>query len=247
MFGGIFLSALYRLRRFGNGVFSMKSTNTERSLFLLLLVFAGLCLTLVVFYLPESHPPERRGASLGQVFRAYGHMLRAPLALGFILCMGLSFAGMFTFITASPFVYIQYFGVSPHHYGGLFALNIAGVIVATLLNARLVPRFGTSQMLKAGVAVAALSGITLALVGASSLAVSIVLSVRKYPNRIKPTLSLHDRLGYVVEHNEVLVAVLDPGALMLATKVRRYEKYAGVEFRNRYLPIPAKLHDFLLA
>ncbi|WP_061242303.1 Bcr/CflA family multidrug efflux MFS transporter [Ectopseudomonas composti] len=140
-----------------------------RSLFLLLLAIAGLCLTLVVSYLPESHPPERRGASLGQVFRAYGHMLRAPVALGLILCMGLSFAGMFAFITASPFVYIQYFGVSPQHYGGLFALNIAGVIVATLLNARLVPRFGTRQMLKAGVAVAALSGIALALVGTSSL------------------------------------------------------------------------------
>jgi hypothetical protein len=51
----------------------------------------------------------------------------------------------------------------------------------------------------------------------SGLAVSIG-SVRKYPNRIKPTLSLDDRLGYVVEYNEPLVAVLDPGALMSATK-----------------------------
>lgn len=140
-----------------------------RSLFLLLLAFAGVCLALVAFNLPESHPPQRRGASLGQVFRAYGHMLRAPVALGFILCMGLSFAGMFAFITASPFVYIKYFGVSPQHYGGLFALNIAGVIVATLLNARLVSRFGASRMLKLGTAVAALAGIALAIVGGVGL------------------------------------------------------------------------------
>lgn len=136
-----------------------------RSLFLLLLAFAGLCFALVVFNLPESHPPERRGASLGQAFRAYAQMFCTPLALGFILCMGLSFAGMFAFITASPFVYIQYFGVSPQHYGGLFALNIAGVIVATWLNARLVPRFGASRMLTVGTAVAAFAGVGLALVG----------------------------------------------------------------------------------
>ena len=140
-----------------------------RSLFLLLLAFASVCLALVAFNLPESHPLQQRGASLGQVFRAYGQMLRAPVALGFILCMGLSFAGMFAFITASPFVYIEYFGVSPQHYGGLFALNIAGVILATLLNARLVSRFGAQRMLKGGTAIVALAGIALALVGGLGL------------------------------------------------------------------------------
>lgn len=68
-------------------------------------------------------------------------------------------------------------------------------------------------------------------VNGSGLAVLIGLSVRKHPNRIKPTLSLDDRLGYVVEHHEPLVAVLDPGAFMSVIKICRYEKYAGVELR----------------
>jgi len=140
-----------------------------RSLFLLLLAFASSCLALVTFNLPESHPPEQRGTSLIQVFRAYGQILCAPAAVGFILCMGLSFAGMFAFITASPFVYIEYFGVSSQQYGGLFALNIAGVIVATVFNARLVSRFGANQMLEVGTAVAALAGISLAVVGGLGL------------------------------------------------------------------------------
>ncbi|WP_027910499.1 Bcr/CflA family multidrug efflux MFS transporter [Pseudomonas sp. URMO17WK12:I4] len=140
-----------------------------RSLFLLLLAFASSCLALVTFNLPESHPPEQRGTSLIQVFRAYGQILCAPAAVGFILCMGLSFAGMFAFITASPFVYIEYFGVSSQQYGGLFALNIAGVIVATVFNARVVSRFGANQMLEVGTAVAALAGISLAVVGGLGL------------------------------------------------------------------------------
>lgn len=153
-----------------------------RSLFLLLLAFAGGCLVLVVFNLPESHPPQRRGISLGQVFQAYVQIACTPMALGFILCMGLSFAGMFAFITASPFVYIRYFGISPQNYGVLFALNIAGVIVATLLNARLVSRFGANQMLKAGTAIAAFAGVGLALAGGQGLGglPAIVIGVLLY-------------------------------------------------------------------
>ena len=140
-----------------------------RSLFLVLLSFALCCLVLVAFSLPETLPPERRGASLGQVFQAYAQMACAPTALGFILCMGLSFAGMFAFITASPFVYIQYFGISPQSYGWLFALNIAGVIVATMLNARWVSRLGPNRLLAWGTALLAASGSCLALLGGLGL------------------------------------------------------------------------------
>jgi DHA1 family bicyclomycin/chloramphenicol resistance-like MFS transporter len=136
-----------------------------RSLFLLLMLFAGACLLLVLSKIPETHPADSRGASLGAVFRAYARIVRQPQALGFILCMGLSFAGMFAFITASPFVYIEYFGVSPQGYAWLFALNIAGVTTATALNARWVSRVGPQQMLSYGTAVAALSGGALALLG----------------------------------------------------------------------------------
>lgn len=136
-----------------------------RSLFLVLMLFASCCLFLVVFTMSETHPPELRGTSIGRVFRAYAQMACEPRAIGFILCMGLSFAGMFAFITASPFVYIQHFSVSPQNYGWLFALNIAGVIVATSLNARLVSRLGPQRMLSYGTAIAALSGIALAFLG----------------------------------------------------------------------------------
>lgn len=140
-----------------------------RSLFVVLLVFAGLCLLAVALKIPETHPADRRGASLAAAFRAYGHIALQPQALGYILCMGLSFGGMFAFITASPFVYIEYFGVSPQHYGWLFSLNVAGIIVFTLLNARLVSRLGPQRMLVFGASIAALAGLALATFGASGL------------------------------------------------------------------------------
>lgn len=140
-----------------------------RSLFVVLMAFAGLCLLAVAWKIPETHPTDARGASVGAVFRAYGHIAVQPQALGYILCMGLSFGGMFAFITASPFVYIQYFGVSPQQYAWLFSLNVGGIIVATLLNARLVGRLGPQRLLVCGASIAALSGLALAILGSSGI------------------------------------------------------------------------------
>jgi len=140
-----------------------------RSLFVVLMLFAGLCLLAAALKIPETHPADARGASLGAVFRAYGHIARQPQALGYILCMGLSFGGMFAFITASPFVYIEHFGVSPQHYAWLFSLNVGGIILFTLLNARLVTRLGPQRMLVFGASIAALSGLALAILGSSGI------------------------------------------------------------------------------
>ena len=140
-----------------------------RMLFMVLLGFAGLCLLLVIRYIPETHPQQARGTSLAGAFKAYADIIRTPQALGYIFCMGLTFAGMFAFITASPFVYIEYFGISPQHYAWLFALNIAGIMSMSFVNARLVGRFGSQRMLGFGASVAACSGLALLLCAAGNL------------------------------------------------------------------------------
>lgn len=140
-----------------------------RSLFAALTLYAAVCLVFVIARIPETHPPERRGSSVVDAFRAYGRLLGSARAVGLILCMGLGFAGMFAYITASPFVYIEYFGVSAQAYAGLFALNIFGIIVVTLINARWVGPLGPHRMLLGGVAVAASSAVALAVVGGLSL------------------------------------------------------------------------------
>lgn len=140
-----------------------------RMLFIVLFAFAAICLLLVMRYIPETHPHEARGTSLLSAFTAYAEIARKPQALGYILCMGLTFAGMFAFITASPFVYIQYFGISPQHYAWLFALNIAGIMSMSFLNARLVGRLGSQRMLGFGASVAVCAGLGLLLCAATQV------------------------------------------------------------------------------
>ena len=129
-----------------------------RAIFIFLLMFAALCAVAVWAWVPESHRGEARGHSVGSAFAAYLTILGSTRALGLMLCMELSFAGMFAYITSSPFVFIEHFGFSPQQYALLFGTNIAGVMVATFLNARLVGRLGPDAMLRYGSTISALAG-----------------------------------------------------------------------------------------
>ncbi|MGA4635707.1 Bcr/CflA family multidrug efflux MFS transporter [Pseudomonas solani] len=134
-----------------------------RSIFIGLLGFASLCALAVWCWIPETHQGDARGHSLASAFLAYLSILSHPRALGLMLCMELSFAGMFAYITASPFVFIGHFGFSPSQYGLMFGANIAGVILATSLNARLIGRLGPERMLRLGSWVSILAGLWLLL------------------------------------------------------------------------------------
>jgi len=92
---------------------------------------------------PETWPREKRASSaVLQSFAAYGKLLRDPVAWGHMLCGGMAFASMFAYITATPFVYIEYFHVSAQHYGFLFGLNIIGIMFGNFMNTRLVGHLG---------------------------------------------------------------------------------------------------------
>ncbi|WP_236722023.1 hypothetical protein [Pseudomonas frederiksbergensis] len=73
--------------------------------------------------------------------------------------MDLIFGGMFVFITASPFVYIEHFGISPLHYAWLFALNIGGIMGVSFLKVHFVGLLGSLRLLGFGVLVVAGSGL----------------------------------------------------------------------------------------
>ena len=64
-----------------------------------------------------------------------------------MLAGGFAFAGMFAYIAATPFVYIELFGVSPQRYGLLFGLNVVGIMTGSFASARLVGRLGVRRLL----------------------------------------------------------------------------------------------------
>jgi len=142
------------------------STFGWQAIFVSLALFAAACGTAVALWLPESLPAHHLRPPLRGALRNYLRLLRDRTFIGHTLTGGIAMAGMFAYISGSPFVLIELYGVAPEHYGWVFGLNAAGFILLGQLNARLVIRQGPAFWLRRAVVAYAAAGLVLLLVGA---------------------------------------------------------------------------------
>jgi MFS transporter, DHA1 family, multidrug resistance protein len=119
-------------------------------IFVVLSLFGAISTYTAWRFIPETWPRSKRAHSaIHQSFVAYTHMLVDPVAWGHLLCGGMAFAALFAYVSGTPFVYIEYYHVSPQHYGLLFGLNIVGIIGGNFLNTHLVGHYGRVRMIAA--------------------------------------------------------------------------------------------------
>ena len=141
------------------------------AIFLALALFGLLSLFCVILYLPETHRAEHaRPLALGSILSTYGHLLSQRRFLGYALCGGFGSAGMFAYITGSPYVFMQIFGVLPQHYGWFFGTNALGLVMCAQLNGWLHRHASSHTILIVVVSLQAVAGIILALDAASGFA-----------------------------------------------------------------------------
>ena len=98
--------------------------------------------------------------------------------------MAFSFAGMFAFISGSPFVYINYFGVSEQYYGLLFGCNILGMIAMLLLNVRLLKVYSLPRILGMQSGIQLIFGVLLLIFYQQSLPIILVVLFLSMVNAI---------------------------------------------------------------
>ena len=134
---------------------------------------------LVAIFIKETLPKEKRQKfRLRTTLGNFASLFRHKRVLCYMLASGFSFAGMFSFLSAGPFVYIDLNGVSPQHFGYYFALNIVFLFIMTLINSRNVRRFGAINMLRFGLLVQFVMGIWLVITAALGLGFwSLVIGV----------------------------------------------------------------------
>ncbi len=138
------------------------------SIFILLALLGALLWGAILVWIPETLKPElRQPLRLGSVLSNYYRVLCHRKAMGSLLASTFSSAGMFAFISGSPYVYIQYFGVPAQHYGLLFGLNVLFLMGMTFINGRLVKRVGLLAMLRLGLVLSAVAGLALVFNGAT--------------------------------------------------------------------------------
>lgn len=118
-----------------------------RTIFFCLIVVSALCLMASFLVLPETRKPifnpTRR-----PVIRTYWNILRDKRFLGPALAGSVAQAGMFVYITGSPFVFIEFFDVPADRYGWIFGMNAFLLIGVSQLNARLLKHFSPRRILQ---------------------------------------------------------------------------------------------------
>lgn len=155
---------------------------------------AGLSLiasVLVMRFVKESLPVEKRQPFHFRTTAGnFASLFRHKKVFSYMVASGFSFSGMFSFLNAGPFVYIDLYGVSPQHFGYYFALNVVFLFLTTYTNSRVVRRLGANQMFRIGLLIQFAVGIALVAIYALDLGfLPLVLGVAIYVGCIAMVMS----------------------------------------------------------
>lgn len=119
-----------------------------RGIFGVLAGFSALMLLLVARFLPETKTRPAAPWKLQDTLKGYQGLLQDRSFMGYTLTGSCLQAGMFAYITGSPFVLMNLFGLSEHHYTWVFAANAAAMIFTAQLNGWLLRTRSFEQILK---------------------------------------------------------------------------------------------------
>ncbi len=141
---------------------------TWRTVFWVLAGIGVVLLVLSAVVIKETLPVERRTlGGFGGTLRAFRTLTGDRGYVGTVLAGSMVTAAMFGYISASPFVLQDRFGLSAQWFSACFALNAIGIVLATQIG-RVLLRWTTSFVLLA-------VGVSQALFGAVLLTVTVLL------------------------------------------------------------------------
>jgi DHA1 family bicyclomycin/chloramphenicol resistance-like MFS transporter len=118
-----------------------------RSIFSFLAALSLCGLILVYFAIPETKGANKE-EKISKAFRKYWGILHDRSFLVNGLCGGMMMAGLFSYITGSPAIYLDHFAISERQYGLIFSLNSLGFVVFSQINARLLKKFRSEFLLR---------------------------------------------------------------------------------------------------
>jgi DHA1 family bicyclomycin/chloramphenicol resistance-like MFS transporter len=118
-----------------------------RYIFLVLSAIATLIAVLVFRYLPESRPADT-SVSLHpmRIARGYWNVLKERPFVVYGIASALASAGLFAYLSDSPFVLMKLFGLTERQYGWVISLSATGVIGASQLNRVVLNKRGSKSI-----------------------------------------------------------------------------------------------------
>ena len=142
---------------------------------------------------------------------------------GYALTVAFAYASLFGYIAGSSFVLQEVYGLSATQFSLVFALNVGGMVVLGLLNARLVRRFAVRRLLTIGLLASTLAAVVLlVVVGTTPARISAVGTIAV----LAPLFVVVATRG-LVSANATVLALQRPQASGAASAVLGAWMFAG--------------------
>ena len=137
-----------------------------RAIFWTLAGIGVIALVVAALRLPETLRPEyRQPLVLSSILKRFGELVRHRAFMGYALTGTFQFSALMSFLSGSPFVFIQKYGIDPRDFGLIFGGQVMFLTAGSLLNAKFVPKFGAARILHYGVYVPLIAGPTALVLG----------------------------------------------------------------------------------
>lgn len=158
MFSGSLLTKFYSMLSAVNGIFPVISPViggfmiqyvSWKGIFILLAIIGFVLVIALLFGVGETLPVEKRtsGHPLESVREMFGFLKNAKF-VRLILATGLVSGGLFSYISASSFVFQNFFHMSVQNFSFLYALNGIGIAIGSIIPGGLAARFSEVSQAK---------------------------------------------------------------------------------------------------
>ncbi|WP_431803085.1 multidrug effflux MFS transporter [Microbacterium sp. bgisy203] len=119
-----------------------------RGLFIALAIYGLVMLVSAIVLIPETLPKARRHErGTTTVLERYKSVFSDRVFIGVLIIGGMTFSGLFSYLSSSSFLFQEGYGFNAQQYGILFAVNSLGVVLGVQTASRLAARFGPQWVL----------------------------------------------------------------------------------------------------
>lgn len=125
-----------------------------RSNFVVMAGFGVIILLVSMFLLAETNKTlDPEAFQIRRMASNYAMLLRNRRFMGYALSLSFAFAGVFAFVTGSPFVMIDMLAITPDLFAIWFGFVAGGYLVGSFVSTRLAPRLGVDRTIALGVTI----------------------------------------------------------------------------------------------
>ncbi|MDP4283683.1 MAG: Bcr/CflA family multidrug efflux MFS transporter [Bacteroidota bacterium] len=136
-----------------------------RYVFVILIAINLITIAGVYFLLPESKKPDPDfSLKAGSIIKNFAGIMKHPQFYTYTLTGAVAYAGLYAYISGSPYVFMEIFRVNEKQYGWIFSVIAMGVIGSSQVNNFALRKYSSEQIIKIATCWQSLIGIVLVVI-----------------------------------------------------------------------------------